>query len=336
MLREAGRDVRVGGNIGEALTGLVDGATDETVFVAGGRRASSSRASTRFHPKVAVFLNLSADHLDRHASFEEYAPPRRRIFENQTSDGLGGRERRRPGACSRARPGAVARVAVHVRAPRPWRADGAFFEAGHARSAATVGGGALPALLGPPSRLAPRRCDLLAAAAAARLLGAPADASPARWRAFRGVEHVLERVADDRRRARSSTTPRPPTWTRPARAWRPSPARARDPRRPLQGRRLRDLGRALARPRARRVLAIGEARDRVAAALAATRARGRCATRLGEAVRAGVAAAVARRRRAARPGLLVLRHVPDYAERGRAFKDEVRARSRMAEGLGRG
>src|SRR6266446_1464549 len=33
MLREAGGDVRVGGNIGRAVTGIVEGSTDETVFV---------------------------------------------------------------------------------------------------------------------------------------------------------------------------------------------------------------------------------------------------------------------------------------------------------------
>ena len=37
-----------------------------------------------FRPKVAVFLNLSADHLDRHASFEDYARAKARIFRNQT------------------------------------------------------------------------------------------------------------------------------------------------------------------------------------------------------------------------------------------------------------
>jgi len=33
MLTEAGQDVRVGGNIGQAVTGLVEGSTDKTVFV---------------------------------------------------------------------------------------------------------------------------------------------------------------------------------------------------------------------------------------------------------------------------------------------------------------
>lgn len=39
-----------------------------------------------FKPKVAMLLNVSADHLDRHASIEEYAALKARIFENQASD----------------------------------------------------------------------------------------------------------------------------------------------------------------------------------------------------------------------------------------------------------
>ena len=83
MLKQAGRDVRVGGNIGEAVTGLVEGSTAETLFVL---EVSSFQleGTESFHPRVAVFLNLSADHLDRHPSFEDYARAKARIFRNQT------------------------------------------------------------------------------------------------------------------------------------------------------------------------------------------------------------------------------------------------------------
>ena len=83
ILREAGRDVRVGGNIGDAATGLLDGTGEATVFVL--EVSSFQLEGTRqFRPDVAVFLNLSPDHLDRHASFEEYARAKARIFANQT------------------------------------------------------------------------------------------------------------------------------------------------------------------------------------------------------------------------------------------------------------
>src|SRR5687767_13284937 len=85
MLRETGRDVRVGGNIGEAVTGLLEGATADTTFVL---EVSSFQLETTdsLRPKVALYTNLSPDHLDRHASFEEYAAAKARIFRNQTGD----------------------------------------------------------------------------------------------------------------------------------------------------------------------------------------------------------------------------------------------------------
>ncbi len=39
-----------------------------------------------FHPKIAVVLNVTPDHLDRHYTFENYAAAKARIFENQTAD----------------------------------------------------------------------------------------------------------------------------------------------------------------------------------------------------------------------------------------------------------
>ena len=85
MLKAGGQDVRVGGNIGQAVTGLVEGSTEKTVFVL---EVSSFQleGTQAFHPRVAVFLNLSPDHLDRHPSFDDYARAKARIFRNQTED----------------------------------------------------------------------------------------------------------------------------------------------------------------------------------------------------------------------------------------------------------
>lgn len=40
----------------------------------------------RFRPKVAVLLNITEDHLDRYASYQDYIDAKLRIFENQTVD----------------------------------------------------------------------------------------------------------------------------------------------------------------------------------------------------------------------------------------------------------
>ena len=39
-----------------------------------------------FAPEAAVLLNLAPDHLDRHASFEDYVAAKLRIFANQGND----------------------------------------------------------------------------------------------------------------------------------------------------------------------------------------------------------------------------------------------------------
>ena len=72
MLEEAGLRVTAGGNLGTALSAQVGQSTTDTVHVV---EVSSFQLETTetFHPWIAVLLNLSPDHLDRHASFEEYA-----------------------------------------------------------------------------------------------------------------------------------------------------------------------------------------------------------------------------------------------------------------------
>ncbi len=82
MLSAGGLDVLVGGNIGDALSGQVEASTASTIHVI---EASSFQLESidTFHPWVAVLLNFSPDHLDRHASVEEYAAAKGRIFENQ-------------------------------------------------------------------------------------------------------------------------------------------------------------------------------------------------------------------------------------------------------------
>jgi UDP-N-acetylmuramoylalanine--D-glutamate ligase len=82
MLKTAGIPTLVGGNIGVPLLSLVEYSDDSTVTVA---EVSSFQLEgiQAFRPEVGVLLNLTPDHLDRHASFEEYAAAKMRMFENQ-------------------------------------------------------------------------------------------------------------------------------------------------------------------------------------------------------------------------------------------------------------
>src|SRR3989454_10691841 len=72
----------VGGNIGTPAISLVEGATADTVAVL---EVSSFQLETiqTFRPKVAVVLNVTPDHLDRHRTFAAYVDAKARIFENQ-------------------------------------------------------------------------------------------------------------------------------------------------------------------------------------------------------------------------------------------------------------
>ena len=82
ILKTAGIPTLVGGNIGTPLLSLVESSTDSSVTVA---EISSFQLETidAFRPEIGVILNITPDHLDRHASFAEYAQAKARLFENQ-------------------------------------------------------------------------------------------------------------------------------------------------------------------------------------------------------------------------------------------------------------
>ena len=82
ILKAGGFQVAVGGNIGTPAISLVTHATRDTVAVL---EISSFQLETikTFRPKVAVILNITPDHLDRHRTFQTYVDAKSRIFENQ-------------------------------------------------------------------------------------------------------------------------------------------------------------------------------------------------------------------------------------------------------------
>src|SRR5208337_4875138 len=72
ILEKAGLPTLVGGNIGVPVVALIDESTDATWSVL--EVSSFQLESTeQFHPAIAVILNITPDHLDRHGTFENYA-----------------------------------------------------------------------------------------------------------------------------------------------------------------------------------------------------------------------------------------------------------------------
>jgi UDP-N-acetylmuramoylalanine--D-glutamate ligase len=325
MLREAGFDARVGGNIGSPLIGLVEGSTAATTFAV---EVSSFQleGTKHFRAHVAVWLNLSADHLDRHPSLAAYVKAKARVFANQEPGDWAVVNADDPvvleeALCARSR-----KLLFRVTGEPLASGDGAFFEGSLARLRLDGREETLfrrDEVALPGAHLAG---DLLVAAAAARVLGAPPDEVARAVRGFRGVEHVLEHVAtiagvdyyNDSKATNVEAARRSlEAFSRPVLVVLGGRYKGGD---------FADLAPAL-RDHGRRVLAIGEARERVRAALAGTVPVEPCAS---------LAEAVARAREAARPGDVVLLAPAcssfdmflDYAERGRAFKAEV---ARLAE-----
>jgi UDP-N-acetylmuramoylalanine--D-glutamate ligase len=82
ILTAAGLPALVGGNIGTPAISLAERAQPDTVIVL---EISSFQLETiqTFRPKIAVVLNVTPDHLDRHRTFEIYVDAKSRVFENQ-------------------------------------------------------------------------------------------------------------------------------------------------------------------------------------------------------------------------------------------------------------
>ena len=82
ILREAGIPAQVGGNIGAPVTGMIAASRPDQWNVL---ELSSFQLETiqRFRAQVAVCLNVTPDHLDRHHTFENYANAKARLFETQ-------------------------------------------------------------------------------------------------------------------------------------------------------------------------------------------------------------------------------------------------------------
>ena len=193
ILAAGGLPTLVGGNIGVPVVALIDDSADETWSVL---EVSSFQLETteQFHPNIAVILNITPDHLDRHGSFENYIRAKERIFVVQTAeDCLVLNADNTP--CEEAASRAAARVYwFSIEHPV---SQGAWFEQGSLvyRSAVDASTEYVMPSRGIPLKGAHNVENVLAAVCAARLAGVPVEAIRRAIENFRAVEHRLEYVA---------------------------------------------------------------------------------------------------------------------------------------------
>jgi len=193
ILQAAKLAVQVGGNIGVPVIALVEDSRDDGWSVL---EVSSFQLETtyEFHPQIAVILNITPDHLDRHGTFENYAAAKERIFARQTEEDalvLNADDDAAKGAAARAK----SRIFWFSRA-RVVR-QGAFVHDGVILFRASEQAAAEPVLkVGEiPLKGTHNVENVLAAVCAARLAGVDAETIRQAVMNFRAVEHRLEFVA---------------------------------------------------------------------------------------------------------------------------------------------
>jgi len=324
MLAEGDVRALVGGNIGLALSAQVEQSTPDTLHVV---EVSSFQleGTDTFHPWVAVLLNFSPDHLDRHASVEEYAAAKARIFANQDA---------RDWAVINADDPAVLALARDARA-RQLRFGGEGLEVGIAITREAIvsrrEGRDAPLVPRASVRLIGRHllADVAAAAGVAMLAGVPADAMTRAVEGFTGLEHALEPVAVVRgvRFVNDSKATNIEAARRAIESFDAGLVVILGGH--FKGGDFADLREPLA-ARATGVIAVGEARELVREALEGAVAV-RVVDTFHDAVRAAYAAAGGTGTVLLAPACASFDMFRDYAERGRVFKAEVAALKREVE-----
>ncbi len=191
IMTASGFPTLVGGNIGTPAISLAERATPETVIVL---EVSSFQLETiqTFRPKVAVVLNVTPDHLDRHRTFEIYVDAKARIFENQQASDFAVLNADDPTCVS---------MGTRTKAQVFWfsRHDevqrGAWVRDGKILFRDAKGQREILEVADIPLKGAHNLENVLAAVCAGALMGCPPDKIRQAVRDFKAVEHRLEFVA---------------------------------------------------------------------------------------------------------------------------------------------
>jgi len=318
MLETAGFRVAVGGNIGVPLSAQVDASTPDTFHVVETSSFQLEQIDT-FHPWIAVMLNFSPDHLDRHPSAEAYAAAKGRIFENQDAGDWAVINADDPSVLELARRG---RARHRLFARHTAVAEGTVIDEGWIVDRSPSGLGRLVPLdaihlLGPHLVT-----DVMAAATVGAIAGASPVAMTAAVETFPGLEHAMELVADigGVRFVNDSKATNVESALRSIESFESGLV-------PIIGGRFKggDLGllRAPLAARAKAVIAIGEARPLVREALESAVPVHEAGT-LDEAVARAYALAQPSGVVLLAPACASFDMFRDYADRGRRFKEEVK------------
>ncbi len=316
-LERAGRRVFTGGNLGTPLVAAVEAQPEIAVAEVSSFQLEWVRA---FRPWIGCCLNVTPDHLDRHASFAEYRALKARLFAAQQPEDFAVLNRDDP-ECWSFRPGLAARVVA--------------FGWGAAEEGAFVAGDAVVLRLpGRPEErysLARTRLagahnaeNICAAVIVARLAGAPPGALQEAIDTIEPLPHRLTLVAE-RGGVRWVDDSKATNVGAAARSIAACPGRVVllaggvD-----KGGDYAPLARAAAE-KVRCALVFGQARERIATALAAAGVAVERAADLAAAVRAAAAVAEPGDTVLLAPACASFDMFADYRARGAAFRAAVEA-----------
>jgi UDP-N-acetylmuramoylalanine--D-glutamate ligase len=186
ILRHAGLPVQVGGNIGTPVTAMIDSSREDGWNVL---ELSSFQLETiaQFRAHIALGLNVTQNHLDRHHTFESYAAAKGRLFETQQAGDY---------AVLNAEDPVTAGFAGLTRAEVEWFSSRrAIHAAAYLAGETLILDGKLLMDRGEiPIRGLHNVENVLAAAIAAACAGVSNDQIAAAVRTFKAVEHRLEFV----------------------------------------------------------------------------------------------------------------------------------------------